>query len=197
MPDSSAVARLATWLAGEFDNQPQAQDQPIWFVHLRLWHRPLPYRIDGNIALFAEQANALHLDNPYRQRVAVLSKSTSESLQVQYFALKHPDRFSGGGANPALLKDLTVDQLETLLGCALRVRHDGNRFHAEPEPEARCYFTYQGQQRQVILGFDVGESTFSSYDRGVDPETGAGLWGALMGPYLYSKCVDFSQEIPA
>jgi CpeT/CpcT family (DUF1001) len=196
MPDSSAIALLATWLAGEFDNQPQAQEQPIWFVHLRLWHRPLPYRIGGNIALFAEQANALYPDNPYRQRVAVLSEVTSELLQVQYFALQHPEHFSGSGANAALLNDLTADHLEALPGCALQVRHDGDRFYAEPRPDARCFFTYQGQQRQVILGFDVGDGTFSSYDRGVDPETGTGLWGALMGPYLYSKCVDFSDEIP-
>ena len=30
------------YLAGEFENQRQAQAEPVWYVHLRLWLRPLP-----------------------------------------------------------------------------------------------------------------------------------------------------------
>lgn len=192
---SSSLSTLTQWLAGEFDNREQALDQPAWFVQLRLWHRPLPFQIDGNPALFAEQANYLYPDNAYRQRVVVLKPIAHSSVQAQYYAFKQPDRVQGAGANPDRLKDLTLSDLELLPGCVLTVTErniDGDRrFKAEPEPDARCYFQYQGETRQVILGFEVSADRFLSYDRGVDPETGKLLWGAMMGAYEFHKCQSF------
>ena len=188
MNQSPVLTTLAQWLAGEFDNQPQAIDQPIWFVHLRLWHRPVRLRIEGNIALFAEQANALQLDRPYRQRLAVLQPTGDPQIfRVQYWAFKQPDRFKGAGANPQRLDSLSLEDLEPLPGCTLTVTQQGDRFMAEPPTDAKCYFQYEGKTRQVMLGFEVSETQFFSRDRGVDPETGAGLWGALMGAYEYRK----------
>lgn len=193
---SSSVDTIAQWLAGEFDNQTQALDQPTWFVHLRLWHRPLPFRIQGNVALFAEQANVLSLDNPYRQRIVTLQPTDNpDQIQAQYFAFKHYDRFKGAGANPELLESINLDDLELLPGCVLYVSRHGNGFKAEPNPDAKCCFQYDGKTRQVILGFEVSVDRFLSYDRGVDPETGKSLWGALMGAYEFQKRQDFSAEL--
>ncbi len=192
----SSLATLAEWLAGEFDNQAQAQDQPVWFVNLRLWHRPLPWRIEGNLALFCEQANSLYLDAPYRQRVLVLKPVNSSGLagsltdsqwQGYYKAFKQPERYRGAGAHPELLNALTPDQLEGLPGCHLTITYAANRFKAEPPAAAKCCFQYSGQLRQVILGFESMPNQFLSFDRGVDPETGQLLWGALMGAYEFQK----------
>ncbi|MBD2462969.1 chromophore lyase CpcT/CpeT [Oscillatoria sp. FACHB-1407] len=195
MADSPLLITLAQWLAGEFDNQLQARERPVWFVHLRMWQRPLAQRIQGKLALFAEQANVLSLDRPYRQRVLTLQE-TSDGLQGQYWALKEPGRFQGAGANVDLLKQLSHEDLESLPGCVLRVRQEGHRFAAQPPADARCYFQYEGQTRQVVLGFQVSAEQFWSYDKGVDPETGQGLWGALIGPYEYHKCQSFAAELP-
>lgn len=197
MPSSVVLPALAQWLAGVFENHAQAMSQPVWFVHLRLWHRPLPHRLQGHLALFAEQANALFLDKPYRQRVLILQDTDPESIQVQYLALKHPEQFCGAGANPDLLKHLSWDDLEWLPGCALTVISRGSAFVAHPEADARCYFQYDGKTRQVVLGFEVTDRTFQSHDRGVDPETGQALWGAIMGSYDYTKCENFAAELPA
>ncbi|MBW4515968.1 MAG: chromophore lyase CpcT/CpeT [Timaviella obliquedivisa GSE-PSE-MK23-08B] len=194
MSSSQNLTALAQLIAGEFDNKLQAMEQPTWFVHLRLWYRPLPMRIEGNLALFAEQANALTCDRPYRQRVAVLVAS-SDSLQVQYLALKQPEKFLGAGANPSLLESLSLDDLETLPGCELTVTEQAGRFKAVPPPGAKCYFQYDGATRQVVLGFEVSPGKFWSYDRGVEPDTGQGLWGALMGAYEFQKCEDFAKEL--
>lgn len=196
MPDSPSLHTLATWLAGEFDNRAQAQEQPAWFVHLRLWYRPLPFRIGGNLALFAEQSNALYLDNPYRQRVAVLQELAPQQYQAQYFAFQQPDRVRGAGAHPDRLKNLTLDAMELLPGCRLTITQSDGLYKAHPEPEDKCYFQYEGQQRQVILGFEVSRDRLWSFDRGVDPETGQGLWGALLGAYEFEKQRDFSAELP-
>ena len=99
---------LAQWLAGEFENRSQALEQPAWFVHLHLWHRPLPQRIQGKLALFAEQANVLYLEQTYRQRVILLQETEQSHLQVQYLALKQPEKFRGAGANPSRLNQLNL-----------------------------------------------------------------------------------------
>ena len=196
MTHSQTLITLAQWLAGEFENRSQALDQPAWFVHLRLWHRPLPHTIQGNLALFAEQANALYLEQTYRQRVILLKDQHSHSFQIQYLALKQPEQFRGAAANPSKLSQLSLTDLELLPGCTLIVTQQDGIFTAQPEPEAKCYFQYEGKTRQVILGFEVGAGRFLSYDRGVDPETGQSLWGAVLGPYQFNKYQDFAGELP-
>ncbi|WAL58215.1 chromophore lyase CpcT/CpeT [Thermocoleostomius sinensis] len=179
---------MTKWLVGEFDNQAQALEQPAWFVHLRLWHRLLPFSIEGNPSLFAEQANYLYPENAYRQRVVVLSSlADSEHLQAQYYAFKQPDRFKGSGAHPDRLTSLSQADLDLLPGCKLLITPQLTRFKADPAPNSTCCFLYQGEMRQVILGFEVSANTFISYDRGVEPKTGKVLWGAMMGPYQFHK----------
>lgn len=197
MTRSQTLITLAQWLAGEFENRSQALDQPAWFVHLRLWHRPLPHTIQGNLALFAEQANALYLEQTYRQRVILLKETQhSHSFQIQYLALKQPRQFRGAAANGSKLSELSLTDLELLPGCTLMVTQQDGTFTAQPEPEAKCYFQYEGKTRQVILGFEVGAGRFLSYDRGVDLETEQSLWGAVLGPYQFNKCQDFAAELP-
>ena len=184
----SHIPTLTQWLTGEFDNQSQAKDQPIWFVHLRLWQRLLPMQIEGHPAFFAEQANALYLDSPYRQRVFVLKPSSiSDCLEAQYFAFKQPDRFKGAGANPALLNALSLDDLERLPGCRLTVTYHNGTYKAEPVPDTACCFQYNGETRQVILGFEATADRFLSYDRGIDMTTKQAIWGAVMGAYEFQK----------
>jgi hypothetical protein len=177
---------LAAWLCGEFDNQAQSQDDPTWYVPLRLWHRPLLHPIQGQFAIFAEQSNVLQLDKPYRQRVLVLQPE-GDRLSVQFWAFRDPAQFRGAGVNPDLLLQATEAALEALPGCRLQVSELGDRYRAEPEPESRCCFPYDGKIRQVVLGFEASATQFLSYDRGVDPDTGQSLWGAMMGPYRHQK----------
>jgi hypothetical protein len=184
----STLATLTQWLTGEFDNQSQALEQSIWFVHLRLWHRPFPIAIDGHPAIFAEQANALYLNNPYRQRVFLLKPAEqSDQFQAQYFGFHQPDRVRGAGLNPERLNGITLDDLAPLPGCCLNIQFQANRFTATPEPSAKCCFQYNGETRQVILGFEVTADRFLSFDRGVDPNTGQALWGAVVGAYEFQR----------
>jgi hypothetical protein len=198
---SPTLTTLTEWLAGEFNNQPQAQDQPAWFVHLRLWHRPLLFTIDGHVALFCEQANALYLDKPYRQRVVILKPSPEpqsglQQWHAEYRAFHQPSRVIGAGANPDLLRQISPDDLEVLPGCELTITYQRDHFKAEPNPNAKCCFQHNGQTRQVILGFEAYANQFFSYDRGVEPETGKLLWGAMMGAYQFQKQYSFAAEIP-
>lgn len=183
---------LTHWLTGEFNNRAQSLENPAWFVHLRLWHRPVAHLVEDGAALFAEQANAIYLDQPYRQRILLLRETTNPTVVAgQYLAFKQPDRFRGAGRSPNLLSALSLDDLEFLPGCTLTVTQKGDRFTAQPDPDAKCCFQYDGKTRQVVLGWEVGDGSFLSYDRGIDPETGQSLWGATMGAYEFHKTQQF------
>jgi hypothetical protein len=192
MPFSPQLLALADYLSGEFDNREQAIDNPAWFVHLRLWQVPVPVFAEDSIALFAEQANVLQLDQPYRQRILRLRDNHSQTVQVQYYMPKDPAALSGGGLNPNLLKSLTPEQLDFLPGCILdvsvqEITASGYHFSATPPPSACCCFTYQGNTIQVALGFEVTQEEFKSYDRGIDQATGRATWGAILDAYRYTK----------
>ncbi|MCC5606375.1 chromophore lyase CpcT/CpeT [Nostoc sp. CHAB 5834] len=151
-----------------------------------------------SITLFAEQANVVNLDKPYRQRIMRLRQGSNDtSLEVQYYMPQDPGALIGAGNNPALLNTLTSEQLDLLPGCILTVTQetlggDRYKFTATPLPETSCSFTYLGNSINVSLGFETTAAEFHSYDKGIDPATGNATWGAIMGPYRYTKRNQYS-----
>ncbi|MEH2417784.1 chromophore lyase CpcT/CpeT [Nostoc sp.] len=190
---SPQLIALGEYLAGEFDNREQAIAEPVWYVHLCLWQRPVNLFTEDSITLFAEQANVINLDQPYRQRIMRLRQGSNDtSLEVQYYMPQDPGGLIGAGNNPALLNTLTAEQLDLLPGCILTVTQetlarDRYQFTATPLPETPCSFTYLGNRIYVSLGFEATATEFHSYDKGIDPATGKATWGAIMGPYRYTK----------
>ncbi|MEH2159337.1 chromophore lyase CpcT/CpeT [Nostoc sp.] len=191
---SPQLIALGEYLAGEFDNREQAIAEPVWYVHLCLWQRPVNLFTEDSITLFAEQANVITLDQPYRQRIIRLRQGSNSdaTVEVQYYMPQDPGVLRGAGDNPALLNTLTPEQLDLLPGCILTVTQenlagDRYKFTATPQPDTRCSFTYLGNSISVSLGFAVTPTEFHSYDKGIDPATGKATWGAIMGPYRYTK----------
>lgn len=190
---------LAQYLAGVFENREQAIAEPVWYVSLRLWHHPLPMRLfpEPGISFFAEQANRLKLNQPYRQRIFHLTQQDQQTLQAQYYMPKQPQALRGAGQNPEILNHLTPEQLECLPGCRLTITWktliaQQYQFNAIINESDRCCFTYQNQLSQVEIGFTATPNEFLSFDRGIDPNTGTAIWGALMGPYRFTKQQDFA-----
>lgn len=199
---SSQLLKLAHYLAGEFDNREQALAEPIWYVHLRLWQRPVPVVVfpEPGVTLFAEQASLVNLAHPYRPRILHLCEPTPGTLSVRYYMPKDIEAIRGAGENPELLQQLTLEQLEPLPGCTLTVTTtpftaQDYQFEATLPPGAQCCFTYQGETRFVSLGFTATPEQFLSYDKGIDPATGKALWGAKVGPFRFHKRQDFSGNV--
>lgn len=201
MPFSSELTALAHYLAGEFDNQEQALAEPAWYVHLRLWQRPVPLFTEDSLTLFAEQANIVNLDQPYRPRLMRLQEHHERhgALQVQYYMPKDPAALRCAGRSSALLKTLVPEQFDLLPGCLLTVTKQQmatNLYHfqATLQPDTRCCFTYRGNTQQVSLGFEATAAEFLSYDKGIDSTTGIATWGAILGPFRFHKRQDFAAE---
>lgn len=180
---------LTAYLIGEFDNQAQARESPAWFVHLRLWQRPV-HLFENSLAIFAEQSNVLKLDQPYRQRLLRLQED-DRGLKVQYYQFKDSSSVRGAGQQPELLDHLTEDAIELLPGCVLQVAvnstDQGFHFVASPLPDTQCVFSLGGNTIQVALGFEAMPDRFLSYDKGIDPATQQPIWGALLGAYEFEK----------
>lgn len=199
---SPALRQLGQYLAGEFENAEQALAQPAWFVNLRLWQRPVPLFTDDSICLYAEQANVLKLDQPYRPRLFRLRSrpAATDALQIAYYKFKNIDKVRGAGTHPEILHQITPDWVEFLPGCTLDIQTESInatqfRFRTNHDPQRPCCFTYENQQYQISLGFEVTPQTLKVYDRGIDPKTGKAIWGALLGPFVFQKRRDFATEI--
>jgi hypothetical protein len=198
---AAPLTTLGQYLAGEFENRQQAISEPIWYVHLHLWLRPTPLFSEDSLTLFAEQANIVNLDQPYRQRLLRLRQVQTNPLilQVQHYMFDDPTAVRGAGCDRDLLKKITPENVKFLPGCTLNVEIESIApseyyFKAFPNSNDRCCFTYQDRTYQVSLGFEVASDELKTYDKGIDPNTGEAIWGALMGPYRFTKCQDFSGE---
>lgn len=202
---TSQLNTLATYLAGEFGNQQQAASQPAWFVNLRLWIRPVPIFTADSITLFAEQANVIKLNQPYRPRILRLRQR--ESIEVEFYMFEDIATARGAiatargaGRDKSLIEQITPDKIKFLPNCTLKV--DSQQlsngtycFETTPVNQEPCSVSYQGTTFQVFLGFKATADELLTYDKGIDPTTGAGTWGALMGPYCFSKLEDFSRDL--
>ncbi|MEQ8958852.1 MAG: chromophore lyase CpcT/CpeT, partial [Coleofasciculus sp. C2-GNP5-27] len=154
---------------------------------------------DDSLTLFAEQAPITHLDRPYRQRILRLYQS--DQLQIQYYQIKDPDAVRGAGCHPELLQQLTPEDITVLPDCRLNVQMqpiglNHYEFTTTSASDRPCRFSYQGNTYQVSLGFEATADEFRSYDKGIDPSTGKATWGALLGPFRFTKRQDFAGELP-
>ncbi|PSB09109.1 chorismate mutase [Pleurocapsa sp. CCALA 161] len=197
---SPQLTALAGYLAGEFSNQAQAIAQPAWFVNLRLWIRPVPIFTDDSITLFAEQANILKLEQPYRPRILRLTERENENIEVEFYMFEDLATARGAGQNKDFIAQITPDKIKFLPNCTLKVATqelgDGKYcFATTPVTNEPCSVTYQGSTFQVFLGFKATANELLTYDKGIDPATGKGTWGALMGAYAFTKLQDFAQEL--
>lgn len=200
---TNELMTLASYLAGEFDNREQALAQPVWYVHLRLWQRPVPLFTEDSLTLFAEQASIVNLEQPYRPRLLRLRQSDTQpnSLQVQYYMFKDIKAIGGASRHPDKLATITTEQIEFLPSCTLNVAIETlderkYRFVTTPASQTPCRFTYQNQTYQVSLGFAATTEELQVFDKGIEPQTGKAIWGALLGPFCFTKRRDFSPEFP-
>jgi len=197
---SAYLAQLAKYLSGEFDNRQQSLADPTWYLHLRVWNRPLPPALfTEGYGFFIEQISVASGQAPYRQRILHLT-TQSNQLWGQYYGLKDPLAFRGSATQPERLAPLTQDDLVPLPTCGLEIDYTPalQSFSARLPADTLCSFTYGDTTSHIRLGFDIGPQSpggpvvLRVHDRGIDPDTGKTTWGPQMGPFHLVKQQSFA-----
>ncbi|MFA9202282.1 MAG: CpcT/CpeT family chromophore lyase, partial [Candidatus Nanopelagicaceae bacterium] len=123
-----------------------------------------------------------------------------ENIEVEFYMFKDLATARGAGQNKDLIAQITPDKIKFLPNCTLLVTtqafaNETYCFETIPVTDEPCTVTYQGTTFQVFLGFKATVDELLTYDKGIDPETGQGTWGALIGAYSFSKLQDFAKEL--
>ena len=193
----ASLHQLSTHMAGEFDNRQQSLADPTWYLHLRLWQRPLPRSLfDEGYSFFIEQISVASGKLPYRQRILHLTTRDGQ-LWGQYYALPDPIAYSGAATQPDRLTALTREDLIALPTCGVAIEYQpaSQTFSARLPGDSLCSFTANGITAYVRLKFDLGPESPAANspvvlyleDRGVDLDTDKPTWGPRMGPFPLVK----------
>lgn len=197
MAIAAQLDQLATYLAGEFDNRSQSLADPAWYLHLRLWYRPLPRHVFAEgYGFFIEQIGVASGQPPYRQRILQIT-TRGNGLWGQFYALPDPTAYAGSATEPERLAHLTRETLVDLPTCGLEIEYQQatGMFKARLPEDSLCSFTANGTTTYVRLLLDIGPESLAPGspivlqmgDRGIDPDTGKATWGPQMGPFQLIK----------
>lgn len=180
---TGSVDELASWLAGSFSSQAQAQRDSTFF-DVRLHVVPIWKRRTDARWLYVEQAIASHLERPYRQRVYRVTAEDEGGFESAVFTLPDPLRFAGAWREETPLARLSPDSLLQREGCSVFLHKREERYVGETRGKD-CASTLRGAAHatsEVI----VEKTRLTSLDRGYDAE-GTQVWGSEAGPYEFLR----------
>ena len=194
MSHSTDIITLARWMASDFSNQAQAFENPPFFAHIRVCMRPLPVELLGGVSLYLEQAYDIELNSPYRVRVLKLVP-IADRIDIENYAIVNEEQFYGASRDLQKLQELKKAEFKLMPGCTFTTHWTGSSFKGRVEPGKGCMVVRKGKNTYLDSEFEIDGDKFISHDRGRDPETDAHVWGALAGPFEFTRRASFADEI--
>jgi CpeT protein len=200
---SNDFITLARWMSGEFSNAKQAFENAKDYAHIRVCFRPLAFEFFSGIGLYSEQVYDYDLWRPYRQGVHRLV-DRGDHIYIENYSLKNAQLYAGSSRDTSILKTITPDCIERRYHCSMvfKREHDpcGNgeaaRFRGGVEPGNLCLIEKNGCQTYLESFVELTETTWVSFDKGLDINTHQQVWGSAFGPLRFEKCVNFEHELP-
>ncbi len=194
MTHSTDILTLARWMASDFSNQAQAFENPPFFAHIRVCMRPLPVELLDGVSLYLEQAYDIELNSPYRVRVLKLVPM-GDRIDIENYAIANEEQFYGASRDRQKLQELKTAEFKLMPGCTFLTHWTGSSFKGSVEPGKGCMVVRKGKKTYLDSEFEIDGDKFISHDRGRDPETDAHVWGALAGPFEFTRRASFANEI--
>jgi len=189
---SEALERAYQWLTGRFDSSEQAAGNQSYFpIQLTSCEVNAPEL--GDHVLYVEQASMDSPNQPYRQRLYVLSDGEADEVISTIYSLVNP------GAAIGLCQRqqaATYDRGDVALraGCEVYIQWNGTHFTGGTNGQA-CSSTLGGAAyatSEVILYADQ----MTSWDRGFDAND-VQVWGATEGAYIFvRRTEEMNPEMP-
>ena len=193
---SSDLITLAQWMAGDFSNLKQAQENAKDYAHIHVLFRPLSFEFFGGIGMYSEQVYDYDLWQPYRQGIHRLIDQDNQ-IYIENYSLKNPMYYAGSARDLNILKTITPECIERRYHCSMIFKREGDRFIGGVEPGNRCLIEKNGCQTYLDSFVEITETTWVSLDRGLDVNTHQQVWGSNFGPLRFEKSQSFAHEVPS
>lgn len=193
-----SILEFAQTLAGIYDNFEQSQQNPKDFARINIIFRPLPWGIFDGPGFYSEQHYDYAPWSPYRQGVhkLIAHKENSNTFIMENFGYAEPMRLAGAGRNPELLASLKKENLKARCGCAMHFKTKKNReYIGSVEPGKKCMIPRDGQLTYLVSEVEVTQESWTSRDRGYDPDTNKQIWGSEHGQLIFKKVEDIGETI--
>lgn len=192
---SSDLITLAQWMAGDFSNLKQAQENAKDYAHIHVLFRPLSFEFFDGIGMYSEQVYDYDLWQPYRQGIHRLIDQENQ-IYIENYSLKNPMYYAGSARDLNILKTITPECIERRYHCSMIFKREGDRFIGGVEPGNRCLIEKNGCQTYLDSYVEITETTWVSLDRGLDVNTHQQVWGSNFGPLRFEKSQSFAHEVP-
>ena len=193
-----SILEFAQTLAGIYDNFEQSQQNPKDFARINIIFRPLPWGIYDGPGFYSEQHYDYAPWSPYRQGVhkLIAHKENSNTFIMENFGYAEPMRLAGAGRNPELLASLKKENLKARCGCAMHFKTKKDReYIGSVEPGKKCMIPRDGQLTYLVSEVEVTQESWTSRDRGYDPDTNKQIWGSEHGQLIFKKVEDIGETI--
>ncbi len=193
--EPSLLMNLAKVMAGDFSNQQQAFANPKDYAHIRVFFRPLPWEFFSGIGFYSEQVYDYDLWTPYRQGIHRLVDK-GDHIYIENYSLQDPMLYAGAGHNKGIIETISPTSIERRHNCSMVFKQDGEMFRGGVEPGNKCLIHRKGVETYLVSDVEITETTWMSWDRGMDLNTGEQIWGSAKGPLKFEKRVSFASELP-
>ena len=183
-PAPHVAQRAAELLAGRFDSSAQAAADARYFaVQLRACRIALPSL--GEDVLYIEQAMLSATDQPYRQRVYVLTSPDDATVYSDVHELRGAERFVGLCDHADDERTLPPpEDVQPMTGCRVTLHVDGDALVGATDGSA-CLNDHAGAT-YATSEVRLASNLISSWDRGYDAQ-GVQVWGATAGAYRFDR----------
>ncbi len=186
---------LASLMAGDFSNQKQAFADAKTYAHIRIFFRPLPWEFFSGIGFYSEQVYDYDLWSPYRQGIHRLV-DRGEDIYIENYSLKDAYLYAGAGHDREILATIPLNSIERRCNCSMVFKLEGNIWRGSVEPGNACIINKKGKQTYLVSNVELTETTWVSWDRGMDINTHEQVWGSAAGPLKFEKRESFARELP-
>lgn len=193
--NSNLLNELARLMAGDFSNRQQSDADPKNYAHIRVFFRPLPWKFFSGIGFYSEQVYDYDLWSPYRQGVHLLVDK-GDHIYIENYSLENAENYAGSGHNRDILLTIPPDCIQRRHNCSMVFRKEENMFRGSVEPGNKCLIHRNGVNTYLVSSVELTETTWISWDRGMNVENHQHIWGSAIGPLKFTKKESFADELP-
>ena len=187
---------FARTLCGHYSNREQAQNDPSKFAHINIFFMPLPWDVLKGPGFYSEQSYDHDPWRPYRQGVHRLRAGDNGVHVVENFGMAQPERVAGAPQHPALLAAIQPDTLQARCGCAMHFQSCGeNAYEGRVEPGKGCLVPRDGRLTYLVSEVQVDAHSWSSRDRGFDPDSDDLVWGSEHGMLQFQRVASLADDL--